>query len=206
MLDHDSGERPAERADFEPARLNGLRRRPLIAIVGWVVVLGGVVALGLTGRTGEAASVSATQAAVPQAGSAIGRSAALNPTASGLSRRFDPAFPSLVVVETGETTSLAVRATRQPSTVAIHGVVLAHEATTVMFVLRALDGYVAKSIEMSVPELLADGRNSRPSWPMDVEFAIPTAMAASAFVVEADLYGPGGARIDLIRLRLAPEM
>jgi hypothetical protein len=90
--------------------------------------------------------------------------------------------------------------------VAIHGVVLAHEATTVLFVLEALDGDVASSIEMSVPELLADGRNQRPSWPTDVELAIPTALAATPFIVEADLYGPGGARIDTIRLRLASEM
>ena len=206
MLDRDSGDRPAQRADFEPARLDGPRRRPSIAIVGWVAVLGGVVALGLTGRSGEAAGISATHAPALPTGSAVGRSAASKPAGWELSRRFDPAFPNLVVVETGETTSLAVRATRKPSTVAIHGVVLAQEATAVTFVLQALDGYVATSIELSVPELLADGRNSRPSWPMDVEFPIPTGMAASAFVVEADLYGSDGARIDLIRLRLAPEM
>jgi len=47
---------------------------------------------------------------------------------------------------------------------------------------------------------------TRPSWPMDVDLAIPVDLAATALVIEADLYGPGGGRIDRIRLRLAPEM
>ena len=123
-----------------------------------------------------------------------------------LSHRFDPGFPGLVVVETGETGSLAVQATRRPSTVAIHGAVLAHGATAIRFRMQGLDGEVARSVALNVPELLADGRNHRPSWPMDVEIAIPTALAGTALVIEADLYGPGGGRIDGIRLRLAPEM
>ena len=192
------GNRPPERVDFEAARVTGSRRRPSLLTAGWVVLLGGIVALGLTGRSGDTAGMSAAGM------SPAGRAAAAN--ADAASKRFDPAFPGLVVVEAGETASLAVRATRNPSTVTIHGVVLAHEATAVMFVLKALDGYVTRSIVLGVPELLADGVNERPSWPMDVEMAIPTAMAGRAFIVEADLYGPGGGTIDRIRLRLAPEM
>jgi len=124
----------------------------------------------------------------------------------GLSQRFDPAFPGLIVVESGETTGLAIRATRRPSAVAIHGSVLAQGSTAVQFSMQGLDGQVVRSVVLDVPELLADGRNRLPSWPMDLELAIPTALAATALVIEADLYGPGGGRIDRIRLRLAPEM
>lgn len=210
--DHD-GDRPPERVDFEAARVTRGRRRPALVTVGWVILLGGVVALGLSGRSGaskpaDAAPEAASTGNVGVAARTTGGPIDGGPSRLGaeLSRRFDPAFPNLVVVEAGETGSLAIRATRRPSTVAIHGAVLAQEATAVLFVLRAPDGYVATSIELGVPELLADGRNSRPSWPMDVELAIPTAMAASAFIVEAVVYGPGGGRIDRIRLRLAPEM
>ena len=187
--------------DFEATQVIVGRRRPSLFMVGWVVLLGGVVALGISGRLGEAS------------GAAGGAQASNGRTDGGprglgvvLSHRFDPAFPGLVVIEAGETGSLAVQATRRPSTVAIHGAVLAHGATAIRFSMEGLDGEVARSVALNVPELLADGRNDRPSWPMDVEIAIPTALAGTALVIEADLYGPGGGRVDGIRLRLAQEM
>ena len=214
-IDPDDGarERLPEPVDFEATRVTRGRRRPALVTAGWVVLLGCVVALGLSGRSGatrpaDTAGQAASDGDVGAADRGTGALTYGGPrrTSVELSKRFDPAFPGLVVVEAGETASLAIRATRHPSKVAIHGDVLAQEATAVVFTLQALDGQVAKSIALNVSALLADGRNHRPSWPMDVELAIPTAMAASACIVEADVYGPEGSRIDRIRLRLAPEM
>jgi len=208
-----SADRPPEPVDFEAARVIVGRRRPSLFMAGWVVLLGGVVALGIIGRWGEASGAAGAAQAASLADAAGDARASSGHTDGGprppgleLSHRFDPAFPSLVVVEAGETGSLAVEATRRPSTVTIHGAVLAAGATAVRFSMQGLDGEVARSVALGVPELLADGRNHRPSWRMDLEMAIPTALAATALVIEADLYGPGGGRIDRIRLRLAPEM
>jgi hypothetical protein len=208
-----SGDRAPEQANFAATRVTRIRRRPSLLTAGWVVLLGGIVALGLTGRMEESGGTRPAAEAAAAANADEDARASGGPSYGGprrpgveLSKRFDPAFPGLVVVEAGETASLAIRATRNPSTVAIHGDVLAQEATAVVFMLQALDGQVARSVALNVSALLADGRNHRPSWPMDVELAIPTAMAASAFIVEADVYGSSGRRIDRIRLRLAPEM
>lgn len=195
-----SGDRSAEPVEFEAARVLVGRRRPSLFMAGWVVLLGGVVALGITGRSGGATGTGAAAASGAPTSGGPGRAGV------ELSRRFDPSFPGLIVVEAGETAGLEIKATRRPSAVSIQGAVLAHGSTAVLFSMHGLDGAVARSVMLGVPELLADGRNHRPSWPMDVELAIPTDLAATALVIEADLYGPGGGRIDRIRLRLAPEM
>jgi hypothetical protein len=202
-------------AVFAPTSVQGARR-PRIVILLLVVAVGGLIALaalGGTAPTPQSAAVeeatespAATVVAQAQRSSRPPPRASLHPPGVVLSRRFDPAFPNLIVVEAGQTRTLAIEATRRPSMVAIHSAVFAQQATRAVFILHTLDGEVADSIAMLDPAMLADGRDVRPSWPIAVELAIPTAVASKVLVVEAEVYGADDARIDTIRLQLAPEM
>jgi hypothetical protein len=207
--DHSAARDRAHGAVFALMRVESSRRPRIPATLASAGVIG-LVAIGalnhLPGGT-QIASVADTQA--PPAATQPARTlrSSRPPPHGSLGAGLANGSPTGAdAVETGETGALAIQATRRPSTVAIQGAVFAQQANAVLFTMRSLDGEIADSIARLVPAMLADGRNHRPSWPMNVELTIPTALASTALVIEAEVYGPDGVRIDGIRLRHAPEI
>ena len=211
--DDGSSGRAPEGADFEAARVAGSRRRPPIAVLAWVVILGGVIAIGLSGRSGSAAGGTAT-------GQAAATTLDVAPTGPrGLSSfrvvegprspRFDPDFPTLPPRTTTETSApgpIGLQATRHPSTVFVHGDVFAGQVTWVFVSLQTLDGQVGGWASVSIPGAAGEGQDDRPALRFDVELAIPTAMATGVLLVQANAYNAEGALIASTRVRLAAEM
>jgi hypothetical protein len=199
---------PTHGAVFAPMLVEGPRRPRIPAMLASAGVIG-LVAIGalnhLPGGT-QVASVADTQAPPAATQPAQTLRSSRPPPRGSLGAAVVHGSPTGAAVETSQTGAIAMQATRRPSTVAIQGSVFAQQANSVLFTMRSLDGDVADSVARLVPAMLAGGRNHRPSWPMAVELTIPIALASTALVIEAEVYGPDGVRIDGIRLRLAPEI
>jgi len=208
-----SAGRPPESADFAAARVGGSRRRPPIAVLAWVLILGGMVAVGLGGRSGSGGG----GAAGGQTTGVAGVVPTLAPPAPSFLRlvegtkspRFDPDFPTLPPrnpTETGPPGPIELQATRHPSTVFVHGDVFAEQVTWVFVSLQTLDGQVGGWASVSIPGAAGEAKDNRPALRFDVELAVPTAMATGVLTVQANAYNSGGNLIASTRVRLAPEM
>jgi hypothetical protein len=200
-----SGQAP-ESADFAAARVGGTRRRLPIAALGWLVVLGAVVALGLSGRdsgspvgagsTGAAVSPTATLAAVSQ-GSA-------RPTDRAIPPRFEP---DMIAIASSQPGPIHLEATRQPSSVFVHGDVFAKRITWVFVALQSPDGQVGGWASVSVPgSASAPTRSGTPALRFDVELNVPTGLATGVLIVQANAYDASGALVGTTRVRLEPHV
>jgi hypothetical protein len=195
-----------ESADFAAARVGGARRRPPIAAFGWVVVLVAVVALGLSGRdTGSAAGAGSARATPSRAATvrAVPRESA---------RRTDPVIPprfepDMIAIESSQPGPIQLEATRQPSSVFVHGDVFAKRITWVFLALQSLDGRVGGWASVSVPgSASAPTRSGTPALRFDVELNVPTDLATGVLVVQANAYDASGALVGTTRVRLEPHM
>jgi hypothetical protein len=211
-VDDKSDARAPEHADFAAARVGGSRRRTPLTALGWLVVLGGVVAVGLSGRTGDAGADGGGVTTPPAAGHAAATrlpSSSIRIVEGTRSPRFDPDFPTLPprsVEATSEPGPINLDATRQSSSVFVHGDVFAENVTWVYVSLQTPDGRVAGWASVSIPGAAGDGRDQRPALRFDVELAIPTAMASGALSVQANAYDVSGTVIASTRVRLDPQM
>jgi hypothetical protein len=211
--DDGSSGRAPDGADFEAARVAGSRRRPPIAVLGWVVILGCVIAIGLSGRSGSAAGGTA---AAPTAATTLDvaptgppRLASFRVTEGPGSPRFDPDFPTLPPRTTTETSApgpIRLQATRHPHTVFVHGDVFAEQVTWVFVSLQTLDGQVGGWASVSIPGAAGEAQDDGPALRFDVELAVPTAMATGVLMVQANAYNAEGALIAATRVRLAAAM
>jgi len=204
-----SNQRPPEHADFAAARVGGARRRPPLAILGWVVVLGSVVAVGLSGRIGAAGATGTPGATAVPAATPSGRPAPSFRLVEGThSPRFDPDFPTLPPgnpTETSEPGPLVLEATRNPSSVFVHGDVFADQVTWVFVSLQTLDGQVGGWASVSIPGAAGEGKGL-PALRFDVELAVPTGMATGVLMVQAHAYDAHGGLVASTRVRLAAAM
>lgn len=209
QLDGSNGRQP-ESADFAASRVRGSKRPPIL-VVGWVVVLGGVMALGLSARSGESGGGPAVAGAASPATSTL----ELQPNSSffriidrSIPPRFDPDFPSFPtnVVATSAPGPINLQASRHPSTIFIHGDVFAQQVTWVFVSLQSLDGQVGGWASVSIPGGASDGRDHRPALRFDVELAVPTGMATEALVVQALAYNAAGVLVATTRVRLTPDL
>jgi len=205
-----SNPRPPEHADFAAARIGGSRRRHPFAVLGWVVVLGGLVAIGLSGRldgAGAAGTPGATADATAAASS--GRQPSSFRLVEGThSPRFDPDFPTFPPrnpTQTSEPGPIALEATRSPSSVFVHGDVFADQVTWVFVSLQALDGQVGGWASVSIPGAAGEGKG-RPALRFDVDLAVPTGMATGVLMVQANAYNSKGVLVASTRVRLGAEM
>ena len=167
--------RPPESAAFEPARVRGGRRlqQPLLA-AGFLVVLGAIVAAGLSGRLGAGAfPVGAENLAIATPGPATEepeRSAA-PPTPILL-----PAFPADTgPIYTSAPGPMHVEAKRHPDTIFVHGDVNAQRITWVFVSVLDDIGRVVGWSSVSVPGAAGPNPNASggPALRFDVELAIP---------------------------------
>ena len=209
--DRDSTERPPERADFEATKVAGPRRRPSIAVVAWLVVLTGFVAIGITGRSTDTRGDS-TAAASPAGGAADGRSTGV-PTPAGprhdnvqLSRRFDPAFPSLIVVEASESGPITVLATRRPSMVSVFGAVSLQQVARILVTVQSLDGQPAASTSEIFPQSASEGKDHMPPLGFNIWLAVPAGLANRVLVVQTSAYDTRGLLLATTLAQLDPEL
>ena len=143
-------ERTPESADFA-GRIRAPRRRPPIAVLGWVAVLGAIVALGLSGQPTQSGATSPATAAPGTDVARAGAASASQPRPSyrlvgdTTPPRFDPDFPtfsSSAGIWTSPPGPINLQASRHPSTVFVHGDVFAQQVTWVFVSLQSLDGQV----------------------------------------------------------------
>ena len=203
--DDGAGGRGPEQADFAAARVGGSRRRSPVAVLAWIVVLGGVVAVGLSGRSGGGAG--APGAADTAAATGIA-SSSFHLVEGSRSPRFDPDFPTAPprnVSETSPPGPINLEATRQASTVFVHGDVFAQQVTWVYVSLQTLDGQVGGWASVSIPGAVGEGRDHRPALRFDVELSVPTGMVTGVLLVQANAYNGNGRLIASTRLRLAAD-
>jgi hypothetical protein len=200
-------DRAVEEADFETARVGGGRRRPSIAVLGWVVVLICVIAFGLSGRSDGSGSAAAGVGAGASGEVGVRGSAAVAPaTTRATDRVVPPRFePDGVPIDNGISGPIHLAATRHPSTVYVHGDVFAQQVTWVFVGLQTLDGQVAGWASVTIPGAAGDGRDHRPALRFDVELAIPGTLATGVLIVHANAYNAVGGLVAATRVRLEPQ-
>ena len=198
--------REPEAADFSAARVQGPRRVQPILVAGWLVVLGGVVALGLSGRSTQSGTGAGAVASIGQSVSAR-PSTAPQPT---LVARL-PDFPAdLTPVQTNGPGPIQLQAQRQASSVFVHGDIYAANITWVFFSLQGPDGRVAGWASVSVPGSAGPAAASgAPAMRFDVELAVPDDFNQGPLAVLAHAYNSHGvlvsaSSIDLRRDGPAP--
>jgi hypothetical protein len=170
--------------------------------MAFLVVLGGVVAVGVAGRrpvepaivmpvaldspglTSAAASVAPTlQAVIPS--SLPGASAARAP-----------------ILTTGPG-PIQLVARRHPETMFVHGDVFVPRVTWVFVSLQDDSGRVAGWASVSVPGAAGPGVGSGPTLRFDVELAVPAGFAGRLWI-QANAYDTQGAQIASSRLEVPP--
>jgi hypothetical protein len=195
-----SHERPSASATFAAERVPGSRRPPIL-LLGWVLVLGGIVALGLSGRApdpgagpGTAAISSERPALVPTP-----------PPVATLSRRFDPAYPSLIVTAATEPGPIQFEAVRSPSSIAVHGTTNTQQVARVLVSVQSLDGRLAGSTSTRIRGPYGDGADHLPPQAFVLSLPMPARIGVRVVVVEAAAYSAGGELVASARVWLEPE-
>src|SRR5262249_56735477 len=92
------------------------------------------------------------------------------------------------VTETSAPGPVSIQATRLPSTVFVHGEVVAQQVTWVYVSLQSLDGQIGGWASVSIPGAAGAGSDHLPGLRFDVELAIPTELAAGVLLVQANAY------------------
>jgi hypothetical protein len=185
-------------ADFTAARVQGRRRWQPILVAGWLVLLTGVVALGLSGRsTDSAAGVGGIASIAPVITARA--TTAPGPTVSRL-----PDFPAdTTPVQTSGPGAIQLLAQRHVRTVYIHGDIYAVDITWVFFSLQAADGRVAGWASVSVPGSAGVAAASgAPALRFDVELAVPSDFSQGPLVVLAHAYNAHGLLVSATSLDL----
>jgi hypothetical protein len=191
--------REPETADFTAAQVQGPRRRQPILVVGWLVALGVVVALGLSGRSTDPAPGAGAVASIGPRITAR-PTAAPQPTIVRL-----PSFPVQTrPMQTSGPGPIQLQAQRGAGTVFIHGDVYARNITWVFFSLQAADGRVAGWASVSVPGSAGVASASgAPGLRFDVELAVPDDFNQAPLIVLAYAYDSGGLLVGSTSLEVA---
>jgi len=191
-------DRTPETADFTAARVQGPRRWQPILVAGWLVVLAGVVALGLSGRSTESAAGAGASGSIgPQITARA--TTAPQPTTGRL-----PDFTAdTTPVQTSGPGPIQLLAQRHADTVFVHGDVFAPNITWVFFSLQAADGRVAGWASVSVPGSTgAAAATGEPALRFDVELPIPNEFNQGQLVVQAHAYNAQGLLVSATSLDL----
>jgi hypothetical protein len=191
--------RERETADFSAVRLQGPRRQQPILVAAWLVALGGMVALGLSGRSTDSGTGTGAAASIGQSVSAR-PSATSEPT---LIARL-PGFPADVMpVQTSGPGPIQLQAQRHAGRVFVHGDIYASDITWVFFSLQGSDGRIAGWASVSVPGSVGPAAASGgPGMGFDVELAVPSDFYEGALVVLAHAYKPHGVLVSATGVNL----
>jgi len=199
VSDDGSHERRPASATFAAEPVRGSRRPPIL-FVAWLVVLGAVVALGLSGRAAD----SGTEAGVAAVAAAPSLVATARPAAT-LSRRFDPAYPSLIVTAATEPGPIQFQAVRSPSSISVHGATNTQQVARILVTVQSLDGRLAGSTSTRIRGPSGDGADHLPPQAFVLSLPMPARIGARVVVVEAAAYSAGGTLVASARVWLEPE-
>ncbi len=194
--------RDPESASFETARVGVRRTRPPLSVVGFLVLIGGLVAVGVGGRgPAPAPSVPLIAAASPSptiepAGVAQSPPAVVFPGPSS--------SPDAAPIITSGPGPIELLARRHPETMFVHGDVFVPRVTWVFVSLQDDDGRVAGWASVSVPGAAGPGIGSGPTMRFDVEVALPDGYEDRLWI-QANAYDADGAQIANVRLEVPPD-
>ena len=192
--------REPESASFETARVAARRTRPPFLVLGFLVAIGGLVAVGVGGR-GPAAPTSAPPVAVASP-SQPRASALVVPTPIVLVP--GPAMPVAAPIFTSGPGPIQIVARRHPETMYIHGDVFVPRVTWVFVSLQDDDGRVAGWASVSVPGAAGPGVEDGPTMRFDVEVALPDGYEGRLWI-QANAYDADGAQVASSRLEVPPD-
>lgn len=197
--------REPESASFETARLRPRRGTQPIFIVGFLAVIGGVVAVGLGGRsvaqptlppialdTAAPATIAATVQPSPE------------PSPEPSPAIFIPhATANAAPVYATGPGQLELRAQRLPASLYVHGDVFVPQVTWVFVSLQDGAGRVAGWASVSVPGAAGPARDKGPTLRFDVEMNVPDGFGAPLWL-NANAYDAEGALMTSVRLEIGP--
>jgi hypothetical protein len=186
--------RPPESATFEATRVGGGRRPPVFA-AAFVLLVGGMVAVGIAGRE------PAKPPAVAGASIELGPPAA-SPVAPVVS--LVPSPDSAPVVTNGEG-PIVLQARRHPETVYVHGDVFVEQVTWVFVSLQDQAGRIAGWASVSIPASTAPAASGVPTLRFDVELALPPEAVDGLLGIHASAHDSEGRLVATAALELDRE-
>jgi hypothetical protein len=194
----DRGRAP-ESASFDAARVGGGRRvQPSVFVVGFLALLGGLIAVSVGGR--GPASASAPPAAVASTSPSRIAPPAATPTVrprpmpTTIDVRTEPG-----PVVTSPPGAIELLARRQAGAMFVHGDVFVPRVTWVYVSLQDDTGDVAGWASVSVPGAAGPGKEDGPTLRFDVELPVPERFAGRVWL-SANAYDADGALIATVRL------
>jgi hypothetical protein len=193
-------EREPESATFETVQVAVRRGRPPLLIVGFVVVLGGLIAVsvgsrGLPGATSAPLALPASPSS-PTPGSSPAPSQAPLPS--------PPELVDLPVMTSGPG-DIELLARRARASIFVHGDVFVPGVTWVFVSLQDDGGNVAGWASVSVPGAAGPGVGTGPTLRFDVELAVPDAFAGRLWIT-ANAYDSAGSPVTSTRLEVATAL
>lgn len=184
---------PPEHAEFEAARVGGSRRSqaPVIAVLGFVVVLGAIVAIGLGGRVPPGATSILPGGARPSA--SLAPSVLVPTPAEATARPLLSPLPAAPLLTSGPG-PIQLIAQRGAGGMFVHGDVFVPRVTWVYVSLSDDAGNIAGWASVSVPGAAGPGRGAGPTLRFDVELALPDAFDGRLWI-SANAYDDAGTLI-----------
>lgn len=190
------GREPAS-ATFETVRVPARRGSAPLFIVGFVVVVGAVIAVGVGGRSVAQPTFPAVALDLPRA--------TVQPTAGATGQQEPPVIRVPGVPPRTFTSGpgpVQLRATRSAHSVFVHGDVFVPRTTWVYVSLRDQAGNVAGWASVSVPGSAGPAQSDGPNLRFDVELALPDTFDGELWV-NANAYDADSTVIASARLAVS---
>jgi hypothetical protein len=181
--------RVPEGATFEAARLGGPRRRPPVLVLAFAIMLTGLVAIGISGRS-PAAAPGAPGSPIARASAAMTAAPASHgPEGPPVGPGPSPDQAPIVATPSGPV-ELLVR--RHPETMFVHGDVFVEQARWVFVSLQNSAGRVAGWASVSVPGAAGPATGDGPTLRFDLELAVPSDFVDGPIWIQAYAYDSQG--------------
>ncbi|HUQ42991.1 MAG TPA: hypothetical protein VM451_01070 [Candidatus Limnocylindria bacterium] len=176
-------------ASFASTRISPPRRRPPIVVLGFLVAVGALVAVGIAGRPATpSATARPVAAATSRPSEPAPGSAAPTAEASVAPSRQPIGGPRM----TSEPGPLALAAQREVDSVFVHGDVFVKRVTWVFVSVRDASGRIAGWASLSVPGAAGLAVGDGPAMLFDLELAAPYADYPTALDLHATAYDSTG--------------
>jgi hypothetical protein len=194
-LQSDDAGRPPDSAEFAATRLGGgggPGRSSVVAVLGFVALVGGLIGLGLAGRSVEESPTSSQLAALatPLSPRPSPRGTAVANQAPTVSR--PSALPSPAPILTSEPGPVTIAARRHPETMYVHCDVFVERVTWVYVSLQDEAGRVAGWASVSVPGAAGPGGADGATLRFDVEVPIAEARRQARLWIQVIAYDADG--------------
>jgi hypothetical protein len=189
------GREPAS-ASFETVRVPTRRGSPPIFILGFLVVIGGLIAVSV----GSRGSAGATSAPVALGSPVATSSRSVVPTPTPVASPVRSVEPAVATTGPGD---IELLARRSSASIFVHGDVFVPMVTWVFVSLQDDRGDVAGWASVSVPGAAGAGSIGGPTLRFDVELAVPATFSGPLWIT-GNAYDAGGHLVTSTRLEVAP--